>query len=195
MKLLVLDGNSILNRAFYGIRLLSTREGVFTNAIMGFMNILLKLKEQTAPDGVAAAFDLPAPTFRHQLYSGYKAGRKKMPEELASQLPLLKDLLPDYGVAVVELAGYEADDLLGTLAARCKEQGVECLLATGDRDSRVKLLQLRLQRGFGRLVLGVGRLLKRIPLGRGLDVRHILAPPYKSLNMMSADGDYTNTFP
>ncbi len=135
MKLLVLDGNSIINRAFYGIRPLTTKDGVFTNGIYGFLNILLKLKEQTRPDGIAAAFDLRAPTFRHKMYTEYKAGRKGMPEELAMQMPLLKELLPLMGVTVLEKEGYEADDILGTLAARCVENGIDCVLATGDRDS------------------------------------------------------------
>ncbi len=135
MKLLVLDGNSIVNRAFYGIRPLTTKDGVFTNGIYGFLNILLKLKEQVGPDGIVAAFDLRAPTFRHKLYDGYKAGRKGMPEELAMQMPLLKDLLPDFGVTILEKEGYEADDLLGTLSRMCENEGHDCVLATGDRDS------------------------------------------------------------
>ena len=135
MKLLVLDGNSIVNRAFYGIRPLTTKDGVFTNGIYGFLNILLKLKEQVNPDGIAAAFDLKAPTFRHKMYDAYKAGRKGMPDELAMQMPLLKELLPLMGVTVLQKEGYEADDILGTLAADCVAQGVDCVLATGDRDS------------------------------------------------------------
>ena len=135
MKLLVLDGNSILNRAFYGIRLLTTKEGVYTNGIYGFLAIYQRLCDEVKPDGVAAAFDLRAPTFRHKLYDEYKAGRKGMPEELASQLPVLKELLGYLGVSVVECEGYEADDILGTLAAAAAEQGQECTIATGDRDS------------------------------------------------------------
>lgn len=135
MKLLVIDGNSILNRAFYGIRLLSTKDGVFTNAIFGFMNILQKLKNEILPDGVAVAFDLKAPTFRHQMYQGYKATRKGMPPELAQQLPLVKELLCDLGYSIVEKEGYEADDILGTLSRACEREGWQCVLATGDRDS------------------------------------------------------------
>lgn len=119
MKLLVLDGNSIVNRAFYGIKLLTTKDGRFTNAIVGFMNILLKLEAEEKPDEVAVAFDLKAPTFRHKMYSGYKAQRKGMPEELAAQLPVLKELLADLGYKMVTCEGYEADDILGTLAAAC----------------------------------------------------------------------------
>ena len=135
LKLLVLDGNSIVNRAFYGIKLLTTKDGRFTNAIVGFMNILLKLEAEEKPDEVAVAFDLKAPTFRHKMYSGYKAQRKGMPEELAAQLPVLKELLADLGYKMVTCEGYEADDILGTLAAACAARGDECAIATGDRDS------------------------------------------------------------
>ena len=135
MKLLVLDGNSIANRAFYGIKLLTTKDGRYTNAIYGFMNILLNLLRDNDPDEVAVAFDLKAPTFRHKMYSGYKATRHGMPEELAAQMPVLKELLADLGFAMVSLEGYEADDLLGTLSAAAAARGDDCLIATGDRDS------------------------------------------------------------
>ncbi|MDE7234666.1 MAG: DNA polymerase I, partial [Ruminiclostridium sp.] len=135
MKLLVIDGNSIINRAFYGIRALTNSKGVFTNAVTGFMNIYLKLIAELQPDAAAAAFDRREPTFRHQKYDGYKAGRKGMPDELAMQLPYVKELLRAFGVKVLECAGYEADDILGTLSAMCEEQGGECILSTGDRDS------------------------------------------------------------
>jgi len=134
MKLLVLDGNSILNRAFYGIKLLTTRDGRYTNAIYGFLAIYLSLKDQVKPDAVAVAFDVKAPTFRHGLYEGYKAQRKGMPSELAEQLPVLKELLQAMGLSILEAPGWEADDILGTLAAACDDQ-TECILATGDRDS------------------------------------------------------------
>ena len=135
MKLLVLDGNSIANRAFYGIKLLTTKDGRYTNAIYGFMNILLNLLRDNDPDEVAVAFDLKAPTFRHKMYSGYKATRHGMPQELADQMPVLKELLADLGFAMVSLEGYEADDLLGTLSAAAAARGDDCLIATGDRDS------------------------------------------------------------
>lgn len=134
MKLLVLDGNSILNRAFYGIKLLTTKEGRYTNAIYGFMNILLKLEEDVKPDSVAVTFDLRAPTFRHKMYDGYKANRKPMPAELAEQMPVLKELLTYLGYKTVTMEGYEADDIIGTLATHIKD-GDECYIATGDRDS------------------------------------------------------------
>ena len=135
MKLLTIDGNSVLNRAFYGIKLLTTKEGVYTNGIYGFLSILLRVLEETAPDRVAVTFDKKGPTFRHQQFDGYKAGRKGMPPELAGQLPILKELLADLGYAVVECEGYEADDLLGTLSRACQEQGGQCVIATGDRDA------------------------------------------------------------
>ncbi len=135
MKLLVLDGNSILNRAFYGIKILSTKNGEFTNGIYGFLNILEKIKDETKPEAVAIAFDLKAPTFRHKMYDAYKANRKGMPQELAMQLPILKDLLTFLGYKLVSCEGYEADDILGTLAKVCEKEGHDCVIATGDRDS------------------------------------------------------------
>lgn len=135
MKLLVVDGNSIVNRAFYGIRALSNKKGVFTNAITGFMNILLKLENRFSPDCIAVAFDLKAPTFRHKLYTEYKGTRKPMPDELAMQMPYVKDILRAMGIAVVECEGWEADDILGTLSHAAEESGNSAIIATGDRDS------------------------------------------------------------
>lgn len=135
MRLLVVDGNSIVNRAFYGIRPLTAKDGQFTHAIYGFLTMLYKIKNDENPDAVAIAFDLRTPTFRHKAYSGYKATRKGMPEELASQMAPLKELLTLLGYKIVTCEGYEADDILGTLAKACDESGNECVLATGDRDS------------------------------------------------------------
>ncbi len=135
MRLLAIDGNSILNRAFYGIKLLSNKKGVFTNAIFGFMNIYMRNFDDVRPDAVAVAFDLKAPTFRHKAVSYYKANRKGMPEELAQQLPLIKELLGLLGIKVIECEGYEADDVLGTLSKLCSDSGNECCVLTGDRDS------------------------------------------------------------
>ncbi len=135
MKLLALDGNSILNRAFYGIKLLTTKDGSkFTNGIYGFLTILLRLRDEVSPDAVAIAFDVKAPTFRHEMYSGYKANRKGMPPELAQQMPTLKELLSAMGYKILEAPGWEADDILGTLAAACGKDDF-CYIATGDRDS------------------------------------------------------------
>lgn len=135
MKLLAVDSNSILNRAYYGVKPLTTREGLFTNGIYGFLNILFKMCEETQPDAVACCFDLRAPTFRHKLYDGYKAQRKGMPPELAQQLDPLKEVLTLLGCHIVTKEGYEADDLLGTLSALCRQNGDSCVIATGDRDS------------------------------------------------------------
>ena len=134
MRLLVIDGNSIANRAYYGIKLLTTKDGQFTNAIYGFLNILIKLKEECTPDAVAVAFDLKAPTFRHQMYDGYKAGRHGMPDELRSQMPILKELLGYLGYTIVEKEGYEADEILGTLSDKVKGED-RCFIAAEDRDS------------------------------------------------------------
>ncbi|MBQ8532515.1 MAG: DNA polymerase I [Clostridia bacterium] len=135
MKLLVIDGNSIINRAFYGIKLLTTKDGQYTNAVYGFINILNKLLDTENPDSVAVAFDLKAPTFRHKMYTEYKAGRKGMPEELHSQMPIMKQWLNLAGYTHIECEGFEADDILGTLARHCEETGNECVISTGDRDS------------------------------------------------------------
>ncbi len=135
MKLLVIDGNSIANRAFFGIKLLTTKDGRFTNAIYGFMNTLLNLLAEVDPDEIAVTFDLRAPTFRHKMYDGYKATRHGMPPELAAQMPILKDLLAHLGIPMIAVEGWEADDLLGTLAAACTARKDDCYLATGDRDS------------------------------------------------------------
>lgn len=135
MKLLVIDGNSIINRAYYGIKLLSTKDGVYTNAVFGFLNMMKRFEDMCSPDAVAVAFDVHAPTFRHKMYDAYKAGRHAMPDELRSQMPIVKNLLHLLGIKTVECEGWEADDILGTLASRCREDGNECFIATGDRDS------------------------------------------------------------
>lgn len=135
MKILAIDGNSIINRAFYGIKLLTTKTGLYTNGVYGFMSILNRLLEAENPDGVVVAFDLHAPTFRHKEYSEYKAGRKPMPDELRQQMPILKKLLPLFGYTCLETEGFEADDILGTLARLCEESDNTCVIATGDRDS------------------------------------------------------------
>jgi len=135
MKLLAIDSNSILNRAFYGVPPLTSHDGTHTNAIFGFLNIVLRLIDEHSPDAVAFAFDLPAPTFRHKMYDGYKAQRKGMPPELAMQFPIVRGMIADMGYKVVDCEGFEADDLLGTLAHACDLNGDSCVIATGDRDS------------------------------------------------------------
>ena len=134
-KLLVIDGNSILNRAFYGIRLLTNKNGLYTNAVYGMANIIERQLEALKPDYCVVAFDLKAPTFRHKAYDGYKANRKGMPEELAVQLPYAKKCMENMGCKVLSVEGYEADDILGTLAKMSANKGVEGYILTGDRDS------------------------------------------------------------
>ncbi len=137
-KIMLIDGNSIVNRAFYGVPLLSNAEGKYTNAVYGFLNILLKLLEEEEPTYVAVAFDLPTPTFRHQSYAEYKAGRKSMPQELREQIPLLKEMLTAMQICQYTAEGYEADDILGTLSLLAEQQGMIPVVVSGDRD----LLQL-----------------------------------------------------
>lgn len=135
MKLMILDGNSIVNRAFYGVRPLNAPDGRPTNAVYGFLAILQKLLEEQKPEAVCVSFDLKAPTFRHKEYEGYKAQRKAMPEELAEQIPMLKETLDAMGIRRYELEGYEADDILGTASAICERDGWDCVIVTGDKDS------------------------------------------------------------
>ncbi len=135
MKLLILDGNSVINRAFYGVRPLTTREGLFTNAIYGFLNILEKVEKEEQPDAVCVAFDLHGPTFRHEKYDGYKATRHAMPEELAMQMPVMKQVLSAMNIPVYACQGWEADDVIGTVGKICANHGWECVIVTGDRDS------------------------------------------------------------
>ncbi len=135
MKLLAIDGNSIINRAFYGIKLLTTKDGRFTNAVYGFITILNRLREAEEPDGIAVAFDVKKPTFRHEKYAEYKAGRHATPPELLEQFAPLKEWLRAMGYTVIECEGFEADDILGTLATLCENTGNQCVIATGDKDS------------------------------------------------------------
>ena len=191
MKLLVLDGNSIVNRAYYGIRLLTTKNGDYTNAIYGFLNILLKLEGISEPDSVAVAFDVHAPTFRHKMYDAYKAGRHAMPDELRQQMPVLKKLLTLLGYKCVECEGWEADDILGTLALECRKNGDECFIATGDRDS------LQLAHG------GVKVLLARTKMGQAqtdiYDEKAIMeeygVTPEQLIQVKALQGDSSDNIP
>ena len=135
MKLLILDGNSVINRAFYGVRLLTTGEGLYTNAIFGFLNILERIEKEEQPEALCVAFDLHGPTFRHEKYDGYKATRHGMPEELAQQMPIMKQVLKAMNIPIYECQGWEADDVIGTVGRICGEQDWECVIVTGDRDS------------------------------------------------------------
>ena len=138
LRLVLIDGNSIINRAFYGImgsKMLMTEDGTYTNAVYGFLTILFRLLEDIKPDYMAIAFDLKAPTHRHKLYEGYKANRHGMPDELAMQMPILKDVLKAMNIEIIEKEGYEADDILGTLAKWGQAQNLDVTIVTGDRDS------------------------------------------------------------
>ena len=135
MKLMILDGNSVINRAFFGVRPLTTREGLYTHAIYGFLNILERMEKEEQPDAVCVSFDLHGPTFRHLRYEGYKANRHGMPEELAMQMPVMKDVLRAMNIPIYECQGWEADDVIGTVGKICSNNGWECVVVTGDRDS------------------------------------------------------------
>ena len=137
-KLVLIDGNSIMNRAFYGImgsKMLTTKDGKYTNAVYGFLAILFKLIDEVKPNYMAVAFDLKAPTARHKMYEGYKANRKGMPEELAEQMPVIKQVLRAMKIDIIEKEGYEADDILGTLSRYGEKQGLEVTILSGDRDT------------------------------------------------------------
>ena len=191
LKLLAIDGNSIINRAFYGIKLLTTKDGRYTNAVYGFINILNKLSDSEKPDGIAVAFDLKAPTFRHKKYAEYKAGRKGMPDELASQLPVMKEWLRLAGCVCVECEGYEADDILGTLAASCEKSGDSCVIATGDRDS------LQLISDSTRVLLAATRMGKPEIINydkAALSEKYGLTPP-EMIELKSLMGDSSDNIP
>ena len=135
MKLLILDGNSVINRAYFGVKPLTTRDGLFTHAIYGFLNILERMEKEEQPEAVCVAFDLHGPTFRHLQYDGYKATRHGMPEELAQQMPVMKQVLQAMNIPIYECQGWEADDVIGTVGRICSNNGWECVIVTGDRDS------------------------------------------------------------
>ena len=151
-KLMVIDGNSIVNRSFYGVRPLTTRDGLYTNAVYGFVTTLQRLLDEEEPEALCVTFDRREPTFRHLEYELYKAQRKGMPEELAQQMPVLKEVLDAMDIPRYELAGYEADDLIGTISRKCEASGWACVVVTGDKDSlqlvtdrtKVKLVSTRM---------------------------------------------------
>ena len=137
-KLILVDGNSIMNRAFYGImgsKMLMTDDGTYTNAVYGFLAILFKIMEDLEPQYIAVAFDLKAPTARHKMYEGYKANRHGMPDELAQQMPIIKEILRDMNITIIEKEGYEADDVLGTLSKTAEKEGIDVIILSGDRDT------------------------------------------------------------
>ncbi len=135
MKLLILDGNSVINRAYFGVKPLTTRDGLYTHAIYGFLNILERMEKEEQPDAVCVSFDLHGPTFRHLKYDGYKATRHGMPDELRQQMPVMKDVLKAMNIPIYECQGWEADDVIGTVGRICSNNGWECVIVTGDRDS------------------------------------------------------------
>ena len=187
MKLLVLDGNSLVNRAYFGIKLLTTKDGRYTNAIFGFQNILLNLLSAHHPDAVAIAWDEKAPTFRHTAYDGYKATRHGMPQELAEQMPVLKQLLTDLGFVQVSKPGWEADDILGTLAAANEAAGGTTLLATGDRDS------LQLVDDATTVLLATNR--ETLPMDpTAIQEKYGVAPP-QLIEVKSLMGDASDNIP
>ena len=141
-KLVLIDGHSILNRAFFGIPDLTNSEGLHTNAVYGFLNIMFKILEEEQPDYLTVAFDVSEPTFRHKMFAEYKGTRKPMAEELRQQVPLMKEMLKAMGITVVEKGGYEADDILGTIAKQSEAKGLTVSVVSGDRD----LLQLATDR-------------------------------------------------
>ena len=137
-KLLLIDGNSIANRAFYGImgsKMLSAKDGKYTNAVYGFLAIMFKILDDLNPDYMAVSFDLKAPTARHKMYEGYKANRHGMPDELAQQMPMIKDILTAMNIDIVQKEGYEGDDILGTLAKYGENQNLKVTILSGDRDT------------------------------------------------------------
>ncbi len=188
MILLVVDGNSILNRAFYGIKPLTTKDGQFTNAIYGFLTMFERMKADVSPDAVAIAFDLKAKTFRHKMYDLYKANRKGMPEELHQQMAPLKELLTDLGYRIVTCEGYEADDILGTLSKACANSGNTCVIATGDRDS----LQLVSDRVSVRLAKNLNGTMMYTP---AVVEEEYGVPPKKLIEIKAIQGDSSDNIP
>lgn len=199
-KLLILDSNSILNRAFYGVRYLSARDGTPTNAIYGFLNILLKLIKEQEPDYICAAFDVKAPTFRHKQYEGYKAQRKPMPEGLAAQMPLAKDVLRAMGVTILEKEGYEADDIIGTVARLCEESEISCFIATGDKDDlqlasdKTKVILTVTKSGYNETIIYDDKAVKEkyhVTPTEFIDVKALMGDPSDNIPGVKGVGEKT----
>lgn len=199
-KLLILDSNSILNRAFYGVRYLSARDGTPTNAIYGFLNILLKLIKEQEPDYICAAFDVKAPTFRHKQYEGYKAQRKPMPEGLAAQMPLAKDVLRAMSVTILEKEGYEADDIIGTVARLCEESEISCFIATGDKDDlqlasdKTKVILTVTKSGYNETIIYDDKAVKEkyhVTPTEFIDVKALMGDPSDNIPGVKGVGEKT----
>ena len=199
-KLLILDSNSILNRAFYGVRYLSAKDGTPTNAIYGFLNILLKLIKEQEPDYICAAFDVKAPTFRHKQYEGYKAQRKPMPEGLAAQMPLAKDVLRAMGITILEKEGYEADDIIGTVARLCEESEISCFIATGDKDDlqlasdKTKVILTVTKSGYNETIIYDDKAVKEkyhVTPTEFIDVKALMGDPSDNIPGVKGVGEKT----
>ena len=199
-KLLILDSNSILNRAFYGVRYLSAKDGTPTNAIYGFLNILLKLIKEQEPDYICAAFDVKAPTFRHKQYEGYKAQRKPMPEGLAAQMPLAKDVLRAMGGTILEKEGYEADDIIGTVARLCEESEISCFIATGDKDDlqlasdKTKVILTVTKSGYNETIIYDDKAVKEkyhVTSTEFIDVKALMGDPSDNIPGVKGVGEKT----
>ena len=199
-KLIILDLNSILNRAFYGVRYLSAKDGTPTNAIYGFLNILLKLIKEQEPDYICAAFDVKAPTFRHKQYEGYKAQRKPMPEGLAAQMPLAKDVLRAMGVTILEKEGYEADDIIGTVARLCEESEISCFIATGDKDDlqlasdKTKVILTVTKSGYNETIIFDDKAVKEkyhVTPTEFIDVKALMGDPSDNIPGVKGVGEKT----
>ena len=199
-KLLILDSNSILNRAVYGVRYLSAKDGTPTNAIYGFLNILLKLIKEQEPDYICAAFDVKAPTFRHKQYEGYKAQRKPMPEGLAAQMPLAKDVLRAMGVTILEKEGYEADDIIGTVARLCEESEISCFIATGDKDDlqlasdKTKVILTVTKSGYNETIIYDDKAVKEkyhVTPTEFIDVKALMGDPSDNIPGVKGVGEKT----
>lgn len=190
-KLMILDGNSIVNRAFYGIRLLTNSEGLYTNAIYGFLNILFKYIDEEKPDGLCVAFDLSAPTFRHKQYDKYKANRKGMPDELRQQMPVLKEVLAAMNIEMLSLEGYEADDIIGTVSKACENKSIKCVILTGDRDD----LQLAGDNTVIKLVTTKGGSTQTVDYNRDKFIEEYEITPSQFIDVKGLMGDTSDNIP
>ena len=191
MKLLILDGNSVINRAYYGIKPLTNREGLYTHAIYGFLNILDRMEREEQPDAVCVAFDLHGPTFRHLKYDGYKATRHAMPEELAQQMPWMKQVLQAMNIPIYECQGWEADDVIGTVSRICSNNEWECVIVTGDRDS----LQLIDKNVHVKLVITKGGRTTSTLYDEALFFEEYGFAPFKLVDLKALMGDSSDNIP
>ena len=191
MKLLILDGNSVINRAYFGVKPLTTREGLYTHAVYGFLNILERMEKEERPDAVCVAFDLHGPTFRHLRYDGYKATRHAMPEELAMQMPVMKQVLQAMNIPIYACEGWEADDVIGTVGKICSNNDWECVIVTGDRDS----LQLIDQNVHVKLVISRPGQTTATLYTQELFVEEYGFEPKKMVDLKALMGDSSDNIP